>query len=266
MPIIIESQLRFTLDQPVDLLLQFEVAHLPEQEVLSSETLLPPDAEVYRIPAGDFIGERIWLRAQGTCEINYRARVDIHRLTPEIAPLAQMAPRDLPGEAVPYLFGSRFCQSEQFTDFEAATFAGTAGGARIEAILGWIADNVTYQLGSSHAATTAIDTFHQAEGVCRDFAHLAITFARASGIPARYASVYAPEVKPQDFHAIAEVFLADPSGLGGCWIAIDPTGMALPEEMAKIGVGRDAADVSFLTAFGPCQFGSNMVKVIRGED
>jgi transglutaminase-like putative cysteine protease len=89
-----------------------------------------------------------------------------------------------------------------------------------------------------------------------------ITLARASGIPARYASVYAPGVEPQDFHAVAEVFLADPGGQGGLWHLVDATGMAQPGNMVKIGVGRDAADVSFLSNFGPCQFGNLTVSAV----
>ena len=43
---------------------------------------------------------------------------------------------------------------------------------------------------------------------------------------------------------MAEVFL------GGAWHLVDATGMAKAGEMAKIAVGRDAADISFLTAYG----------------
>ncbi len=84
-----------------------------------------------------------------------------------------------------------------------------------------------------------------------------ITFARAEGIPARIASVYALGVDPPDFHAVAEVFL------GGEWHLVDPTGMAREADMVKIGVGRDAADVAFLTAFGEVKFNAQSVTVER---
>src|SRR5690606_24540117 len=71
---------------------------------------------------------------------------------------------------------------------------------------------------------------------------------------ARYVSCYAPDVEPPDFHAVAEVFLADPNNdSGGAWYPVDATGMAEPANTVKIGVGRDAADVSFLTVFGQAQ-------------
>ncbi|MNC87715.1 Transglutaminase-like superfamily protein [compost metagenome] len=89
-----------------------------------------------------------------------------------------------------------------------------------------------------------------------------ITLARASAIPARYCSVYAPGVDPPDFHAVAEVFLADPTVPGGgAWHIVDATGMADPAHTVKIGVGRDAADVSFMTVFGEAQFEDKEVTV-----
>ena len=89
-----------------------------------------------------------------------------------------------------------------------------------------------------------------------------ITLARASGLPARYVSAFAPGVDPPDFHALAEVFLADPSVAGGgAWHLVDATGMADPAQTVKIGVGRDAADVSFMTTFGMADFHDKTVTV-----
>jgi transglutaminase-like putative cysteine protease len=109
--------------------------------------------------------------------------------------------------------------------------------------------------GSSSGDTTALETFVKRQGVCRDYAHVVTTLVRASGIPARVAAVYALGVEPQDFHAVAEVFL------GGEWHLVDATGMAREGNMAKIGIGRDAADVAFLTAYGPVRMTSQSVYV-----
>ena len=94
--------------------------------------------------------------------------------------------------------------------------------------------------------------------MCRDYAHVLVSMARAAAIPARYASVYAPEVSPPDFHAVAEVYLA------GAWHLVDATGMARADEMALIGVGRDAADISFLSSFGMAEMVNLQVEVKRG--
>ena len=133
------------------------------------------------------------------------------------------------------------------------------GGALVAAMRDWIHDHLSYVPGASNADTTASDTFIRREGVCSDYAHLMITLTRAAGIPARIASVYALGVDPPDFHAVAEVFLGN--GGGGEWHLVDPTGMASEGAMAKIGVGRDAADVSFLTAFGEARMIEQSVEV-----
>jgi len=122
----------------------------------------------------------------------------------------------------------------------------------------WIESHLSYVPGSSNASTTALETYVSRAGVCRDYAHLLISMARASAIPARFASVYGLGVEPQDFHAVAEVFLDN------TWYLVDPTGMSEAERMVKIGVGRDAADVSFLTCFGSATLQSQQVKVSPG--
>jgi len=124
----------------------------------------------------------------------------------------------------------------------------------------WIARHYRYVPGTSTASTTAIDSFVERRGVCRDFAHTMLCFARAAAIPARFASGYAPGVKPQDFHAVAEVWLIDGDGNGG-WHVVDATGMADAASFARIAVGRDAGDASFLTSYGPAELIEMTIRV-----
>ncbi|WEK46046.1 MAG: transglutaminase family protein [Candidatus Andeanibacterium colombiense] len=268
MPIDISARFDFILPEPTDCLLQFEAAPLPEQALLETDTWLSSTEHFARVPAQDGIGERIWVRASGRFHIDYSARVEVRRQLADIAALAQLDPHLLPGETVEYLMSSTYCPVDRLYPFTEGEFAGTAGGQRIAAIRDWIARHFKYEPGST-SRTTAIDSFVERRGVCRDYAHVLVTLARASAIPARYVSVYAPGVDPQDFHAVAEVFLADPSGApgsgAGTWQPVDATGMADPAEMVKIGVGRDAADVSFLTCFSPCDFGDKEITVTRSD-
>lgn len=263
MPISIQSHFAFELDQPTDVLLQFEAAAIPEQQLIDVETTLTQSEHCARVAAQDGIGERIWIRASGHFEVSHRATATIERIVPDIATLRQVAPHDLPGETIKYLFDSRFCAADRFQSFVEAEFGGCHGGERIAALREWIAHNFTYERGSSTATTTALDSFIERRGVCRDFAHVMVTLARASTIPARYVACYAPGVEPQDFHAIAEVFLEDRTQMhGGAWHLIDATGMANPAQTVKIGVGRDAADVSFMTTFGTARFLESKVSVL----
>ena len=262
MPIDISVRFAFSLERLSDVLLQFEAAAIPEQRLLARGTRIVGAEHIARIAAQDRIGERVWLHVEGRCEVSYHARVTIHRLLPDLATLARLEPHDLPAEAVPYLFDSRYCPAERFQPFVEAEFGATTGGRRVLAIRDWIAGNMTYTPGSSDSNTTALDSFVERRGICRDFAHVLVALARASAIPARYASVYAPGVDPPDFHAVAEVFLADPTVPGGgAWHLFDATGMAGPAETVKIGVGRDAADVSFMTVFGEATFEDKQVEV-----
>lgn len=262
MPVDISARFDFTLDRPTDVLLQFEAAAIPEQRILTARSDMPGGEHMARIDAQDAIGERIWLRVGGRCDVSYTARVEVRRILADIATLDRLEPHELPGEAVQYLLDSRYCPADRFQPFAEAEFGALSGGQRILAMRDWIASNFTYTPGSSTSTTTALDSFVERRGICRDYAHVMVTLARASAIPARYCSVYAPGVNPPDFHAVAEVFLADP-GIpgGGAWHIVDPTGMADPAETVKIGVGRDAADVSFMTVFGEAQFGDKQVSV-----
>jgi transglutaminase-like putative cysteine protease len=255
MKIQIQVALDYALPQPTDLLLQLEAAHLPEQSVSNARLDLSSHDQFARVPAQDEIGERILLRAHGSLSVRYEATVEIMRQLADISTLPALPVHRLPGPAIPYLLDSAYCPARLFERFVEDEFGYCQGGARIAAMRDFLNSHIRYVPGASNVTTTAQDAFLQREGVCRDFAHVLITMARASSIPARYASVYALGVDPPDFHAVAEVFL------DGAWHLVDATGMALEGTMAKIGIGRDATDVSFLTSFGEVHFQSQSVDV-----
>ena len=258
MKLSIHSRLDYSFAAPTDVLLQLEAAIIPEQTVEDAFIDLSATDHFARVQGHDAIGDRLWLRVADRLVVDYRANVTVNRLLPALATLAAVPPHRLPGETVEYLMPSRFCQSDQFQTFVDAEFAGLEGGARVDAIRAWVEDKFEYVPGTSMAETTARDTFVKRQGVCRDYAHVVVTLVRACGIPARVASVYALGVEPQDFHAVAEVFL------GGGWHLVDATGMAQAGAMAKIGVGRDAADVAFLTAYGTATMNAQIVEVTAG--
>lgn len=262
MPITVSSRFAFDLSRPTDVLLQFESADTQTQSVIQSKTDWPEVLHASRIAAQDGIGDRIWLHAEGRIEVNHEAQVDVQRPRIGLTALAAIPPRRLPGEVVQYLLDSRYCPADRFQSFVETEFSGLSGGARITAIRDWISKNLSYVPGASNPYTDAAETFVMRQGICRDYAHVLVALARASTIPARYVACYAPGVSPQDFHAVAEVYLADPDDEGeGCWQLVDATGMADPTKTVIIGVGRDAADVSFLTSFGPNLFQSCAVDV-----
>jgi transglutaminase-like putative cysteine protease len=161
--------------------------------------------------------------------VDYQATVSINRILNDCQALPAVPPHQLPGETVQYLMPSRYCPSDQFQSFVRAEFDALEGGRKVIAMRDWVHSHLSYVPGVSTSDTTAADTFIRRQGICRDYAHVLITLVRAAGIPARIASVYALGVEPQDFHAVAEVFL------GGEWHLVDATGMAREAAMAKIG-------------------------------
>jgi len=261
MQLSISAHLELQLPDETDILLQIEAAHLPEQAVLNGNLAMSQTDYFARVPGQDAIGERVWFRSSGQFLIDYHAKVAINRLVLPIERLRALPPHKLPGETIPYLMDSAYCPADRLRFHVDAEFGSLEGGARIAAMRDWINQKFTYAPASSDATTTALDSFVERRGVCRDYAHVLITFARAATIPARYASVYAPSVCPQDFHAAAEVFLADEGGEGGTWHLVDATGMAQAEEMAKIAIGRDAADASFIMNFGEIELVEKILTV-----
>lgn len=255
MNLYIEAWLDYSFPQPTDILLQVEAAAIQEQSIVNAQISCVEAHHFARVGGHNDIGERIWLRTEDRFTVDYRATVTINRIVRDISELSTVPTHQLPGEAVEYVLPSIYCPALRFQNFVHSRFGSMEGGAKVAAIRDWVNRHVTYAPGTSDSQTTALDTFVTRQGICRDFAHLTVALVRAAGIPARIACVYALGVKPQDFHAVAEVFL------GGEWHLVDATGMAKEGEMAKIGVGRDAADIAFLTAYGPTVMNQQMVSV-----
>lgn len=251
----VNVHLKYQLSAPTDLLLQIEIADLADQKLQSSKLDISEVAYFARVTADEGLGERIWLRTDGEFRCDYAARVIIDRPVLDIAALQAVPPHLLPADTVRYLLPSRYCPSDEFQSFVAAEFGNLEGGRRIAAMRDWVNQAFTYVPGSSNAQTTALDSFVQRRGVCRDYAHVMITLARASTIPARFASVYAPGVTPPDFHAVAEVYLE------GTWHLVDATGMSPADTIARVGVGPDAAGVAFLNVFGQATLVNQSVSV-----
>jgi transglutaminase-like putative cysteine protease len=185
----------------------------------------------------------------GPLAVRYDATVDIVHHSESPARLAEVPIAQLPPEVIPYIYPSRYCQSDRLRKFAAREFGHLRQGYwRVQAIVDWVRLRTTFQSGSSNDSTSALDTITEQVGVCRDFAHLMIALCRAVNIPARFTTGIDfgadPAMGPTDFHAVVEVFLGDR------WYMFDPTGVSPPMGVVRIGTGRDAADASFATIFG----------------
>ena len=137
----------------------------------------------------------------------------------------------------PWLIPSRYCPSDRLAPTAEALFPDRMDPSLLEHCREWVHGNLTYVPGSSDAMTSADVTLLSREGICRDFAHVMISFLRALGVPARFVAAYGPGVDPPDFHAVVEAHD------GARWQLLDPTGMTVPAALVVIARGRDAGDV-----------------------
>jgi transglutaminase-like putative cysteine protease len=196
----------------------------------------------------------------GGFKVSYQATIRIDHPTEDPSAVHEVPPGQLPLSVLTHLYPSRYCQSDRLERFAKRSFGALPPGyQRVAAVCNWIRDNVDYEAGASDALTSAYDTISQRAGVCRDFAHLGIALCRTLGIPARYVSAYAWRLEPPDFHAVFEAFLRGPSGPG--WYVFDPTRMADPQGIVRIGIGRDAAEVAFCTQFGEMDYDKPEVSI-----
>lgn len=157
-----------------------------------------------------------------------------------------LAPRPDSGdlEMLTFLRQSRYCESDVLHERAHELFDGVDRHELLRAVRDWTATSIRYEHGSTSTEDGALAVLEAGRGACRDFAHVMIAMLRARDVPARYVSVYAPELNPMDFHAVVEAFV------GGEWVVIDPTGLAPRHSFLRIATGRDAADAAFMTTIG----------------
>ena len=259
MRLTIDAKLDYQLEEPAELLLALEVAQMADQRLIADNLTMWGVGPMTPVAAEDGVGRRTWTSGQGRITAHYTATVEVHRAAPVLADLAADEKHNLPPSAVSYIFPSRYCEADRFVNLVDREFPGLRGGALVHAIAAWIRRHVEYAPGASDGRTGAVDTFVSRQGVCRDFAHLLIAMTRAAGIPARMVAAYAWRLDPQDFHALVEVWL------DGAWHLVDATGLAPCEGIVRIGVGRDATDISFLTIFGRAWLIEQKVTVAEAE-
>jgi transglutaminase-like putative cysteine protease len=189
----------------------------------------------------------------GRCEIAYEAELLLADPADSIAPDVLETPvAALPDETLSFVMPSRFCLPDELGHEAWQRFGGVAPGwGRVQAVVDFVHAHLEWVPGSSNPWTTAADAYRAGQGVCRDFAHLAITFCRALNIPARYVFGYIPDIdvppvaEPMDFAAWFEAYL------DGQWYTFDARNNMPRTGRVVVGRGRDAVDVALLTSFGP---------------
>jgi transglutaminase-like putative cysteine protease len=240
--------------QPTAMLLMLfchpEVApNLDRPEQLGVEPALP--LEVLTDGFGNRFGRLV--APVGPLRLTYDA-VFQSTYEPEPQPDASSRQHDvaeLPGDVLPYLLGSRYCEVDRLSAVAWDLFGKLPpGGTRALAINEWVFKHITFGYRLTRPNKTALDTYVERTGVCRDMMHLAISFCRAMNIPARYATGYLgdidadPDPTPMDFSAFYEVYL------DGRWWPMDARHGRARVGRVLMARGRDATDVALITSFG----------------
>jgi transglutaminase-like putative cysteine protease len=231
---------------------QVEPRDEPRQRVLRQEMTFEPHGK--STAYDDSYGNRCTRLAvqPGPFRLRYDATIAVPRLPDDTDPEAPEVPvSDLPDDVLAYLMPSRFCLSDVLFDEAMARFGDLAPGwRRVQSIVESVHGHLAFGYGTSSPTYTAADAFDAGKGVCRDFAHLAISFCRALNIPARYVFGYLPDLDvppddaPMDFAAWMEVWLGDR------WWTFDPRNNKHRLGRVVIGRGRDAVDVAMVTTYG----------------
>ena len=202
----------------------------------------------------DLFGNRVMrlVAPAGDLTLSADATVADSGLPDRIMPDARETPvAELPDECLGYLVGSRYCETDRLSQAAWDLFGALPPGwTRVQAIVDFVHAHIRFDYGQARSTRTALEAFHERVGVCRDFAHLALTFCRCLNIPARYVNGYlgdigVPPGGPMDFSAWIEVFL------DGTWHTFDPRNNAPRIGRVAIARGRDAADIPLINSFGP---------------
>jgi transglutaminase-like putative cysteine protease len=159
---------------------------------------------------------------------------------------------DLPEECLQFLLGSRYCETDKLMQIAWGNFNQVLGGwARVQAICDFVHNRISFGYQHARNTRTAYEGYTEGLGVCRDFAHLAVTLCRCMNIPARYCTGYLGDIgvmrdpAPMDFSAWFDVYI------GGKWTTFDARHNVPRIGRILIARGRDAADIAISTHFGP---------------
>ena len=254
MKIKIGYEIDYEFEQPTPMIMVLGVHYSRASDIIVPDYLVtqpPTRVTSYRDGFGNWCS-RV-LAPAGRFRLAASGVVSDSGLPDPAKPLAhQSNVEDLPAETLLYLLGSRYCETDLLSDIAWKQFGNAPlGWARVQAVCDFVNSHITFGYEHARATKSAWDVYNEKKGVCRDFAHLAITFCRCLNIPARYCTGYLgdigvpPPYGPMDFAGWFEAYL------DGRWHTFDPRNNIPRIGRVLIAQGRDAADVPITYTFGP---------------
>jgi transglutaminase-like putative cysteine protease len=253
MQIRVGYELTYECPQPTPMLLMLNIHYSRASEIVVPDHLVTTPS-VPLTPYRDFFGN--WctrmVAPAGQTRLSSSALVNDSGAPDVVAPdAAQLSVDAIPEEALLFLLGSRYCETDRLSPIAWQLFGQTPPGwSRVQAICDFVHDHLSFGYAYARPTKTAWEAFQERTGVCRDFAHLAVTLCRCMNIPARYCTGYLGDIgvpassAPMDFSGWFEAYL------GGRWYTFDARHNTPRIGRVLIARGRDAADVAISTTFG----------------
>jgi transglutaminase-like putative cysteine protease len=236
---------------PMMLMLNIHYSRAPDIVVPDTLTTTPPvPLATYRDGFGNWCSRIV--APAGRIQVASTAIVrDNGEPDPVVADAPQHPVQDLPQQALVFLLGSRYCETDRLSEAAWQLFGRSPPGwARVQAICDFVHRHIAFNYADARPTRTAWEAFNERKGVCRDYAHLAVAFCRCMNIPARYCTGYLGDIGvppphgPMDFAGWFEAYL------GGRWHTFDPRNNVPRIGRVLIARGRDAVDVAISNTFG----------------
>lgn len=254
MQIRVGFEMSFVCPQPTPMILALSIHHSRAADLVRPDLLMTQPAvpvSCYRDMFGNWCSRLV--APQGEFSLRTDAVVNDAGLTDVVLPQLMQTPVEwLPESTLVYLLGSRYCETDLLSPVAWQRFgAGPGGWQRVQAICDFVHGHIEFGYQHARRTRSASEAYQEQRGVCRDFAHLAITLCRCMNIPARYCTGYlgdigvAPEPGPMDFAGWFEAWL------DGRWYTFDPRNNTPRIGRVLVARGRDASDVALVSTFGP---------------
>jgi transglutaminase-like putative cysteine protease len=247
-------ELTYQSAQPTPMILNLNVHYTRAADLIRADHMLTEPwvpLTLYRDGFGNWC-TRLMAPA-GQLRISSDAIINDRGVPDPVVPNAQLnSVETLPEETLVYLLGSRYCDTDHLSTIAWGLFGTTpAGWPRVQAVCNFVHQHLKFGYQFARATRTASEAYNERQGVCRDFAHLAITLCRCLNIPARYCTGYLGDIgvppvdAPMDFSGWFEAYV------GGTWYTFDARHNTPRIGRVLIARGRDAADVAISMTFGP---------------
>jgi transglutaminase-like putative cysteine protease len=254
MKIRVGYELIYECPQPTPMILMLNVHYSRVSDMITADHIVTTPSlpqRAYRDSFGNWCTRMV--APAGRTRITTDALVNDTGNPDIFVPNARQTPiEDLPEEALIYLLGSRYCETELLMPVAWSLFGNSPPGwQRVQAICDFVHKHISFGYQYARPSKTAFEAYREGKGVCRDYAHLALTLCRCMNIPARYCTGYMGDIgvplpdTPMDFSGWFEAFL------DGRWYTFDARSNFPRIGRILMARGRDAADVAIATSFGP---------------